>query len=57
MSTQPTRVQADILGQTVTADVVDRIPQADAGQGPTTILVVEVNGSTFRVDESETQPR
>jgi len=57
MSTQPTRVQSDILGQTVTADVVDRIPQADAGQGPTTILVVEVNGSTFRVDESETQPR
>lgn len=57
MSTQPTRVQADILGQTVTADVVDRIPQADAGQGPTTILVVDVDGSRYRVDEDDTRPR
>ena len=57
MSAQPTRVQADIFGETVTADVVDRIPEADAGQGPTTVLVLDVDGSRFRVDEAETSPR
>lgn len=57
MSTQPNRVQADILGQTVAADVVDRFSTADARDGIRDVLVLDVNGSTFRVDEADTRPR
>ena len=57
MSAQPARVQATILGQTVTADVVDRISTADARDGIRDVLVLDVDGSRYRVDESDTQPR
>ena len=51
------QVRAQIFGQTVTATVLDRFPQADAGSGPSDVLVLDVDGSTYRVDESKTYPR
>jgi hypothetical protein len=49
----PDRVRTTILGQSVVADVVDTVPDADAGRGPWDVLVVEYGGSRYRVDADE----
>lgn len=55
MSTQ--QVQAAVLGQVVTAEVVDREPTADYGEGPRDQVVIDVDGARYRVDESDIHPR
>lgn len=54
MSAEP--VTCEVLGQTVEAMELDRVPQADISQGPREIVVVEVDGSTWRVDEDDVEP-
>ncbi|WP_167837303.1 hypothetical protein [Halosimplex halophilum] len=51
MSTQ--QVQATIAGRTVSAEIVAREPTADYGAGPRDELVLDVDGSTWRVDEDD----
>ena len=51
------RVQAEVLGETVEGTVVERIPTPDFGTGPAARLVLDVDGSRYRVDESDALPR
>ncbi|QLH78688.1 hypothetical protein HZS55_15940 [Halosimplex rubrum] len=51
MSTQ--QVVTTILGQTVVGTVVDREPTADYGTGPRDDLIVDVDGSRYRVEEDD----
>jgi len=51
MSTQ--QVTTEIAGQTVSAEIVAREPTADYGRGPRDRLVLDVDGSTWRVDEED----
>lgn len=51
----PERVRCNILGQEVVADVVDATLEADAG-GSRDVLLVEVDGSRYRVDAADADP-
>lgn len=51
----PERVRCNILGQEVVADVVDATLEADAS-GPRDVLLVEVDGSRYRVDAADADP-
>lgn len=53
MSTQPVSVK--ILGQEVTGEIVAERPVADYGDGPRDEVVVDVDGSRFRVDEDDVE--
>lgn len=59
MSAQPDTQQseticAEILGQEVTADVIDMELEADYGTQPHTVFHVCVGGVQYRVDEAAT---
>jgi|GEM_PF-3781240 len=51
MSTQ--QVQTTIAGREVEGTVVAREPTADYGRGPRDELVLDVDGTTWRVDEDD----
>lgn len=51
----PGRVQVTILGRSVVADVVETLPEADAGRGPWDRLVVEHEGNRYRVDAADAE--
>lgn len=53
MSTEP--VQATIAGQTVEGTILDTLPQADFGNGPQDVYLVEYSGSTYRVPEDDVE--
>jgi hypothetical protein len=52
----PRRVRVEIFGREVVATVVRSTLQADAGRGPADILVVEAEGSRYRVPAAEADP-
>lgn len=51
MSTQS--IQAEVLGETVTAQVLAVESTASYGQGPRDQYLIDVGGSTYRVDEAQ----
>ncbi|QLH80966.1 hypothetical protein [Halosimplex pelagicum] len=46
-------VQTTIAGREVSGEIVAREPTADYGRGPRDELVLDVDGSTWRVDEDD----
>lgn len=42
-------------GTTAVGHVVSELPTSDASSGPSTTLVVDVDGSQYRVDESNAE--
>lgn len=52
----PREVRVPILGHTVVAEVVDDQLVADVGRGPRDVLLVEYEGSRYRVDAADATP-
>ena len=55
MSAEP--IFCTVLGKRVEGTVVDSVTEADFGSGPQMVHVVDVDGSRYRVDESDISPR